>query len=93
MNFIGAPALKTHEFIKFRQKTIIGGSLQITAPLGQYDPNLIVNLGTNRWSFKPELGVSRSLGRWTLELYGSVSLFTANHRYQTVNFFGETCQF
>jgi Putative MetA-pathway of phenol degradation len=81
MNFIGAPALKTHEFIKFRQKTIIGGSLQITAPLGQYDPNLRVNLGTNRWSLKPELGVSRALGRWTLELYGSVWLFTANHRY------------
>jgi hypothetical protein len=59
----------------------LGVSLQITAPLGQYDQNLLVNLGTNRWSFRPELGVSRVSGRWTLEFYGSAAFFTANREY------------
>jgi hypothetical protein len=69
------------EFVKYRQQAVVGTSLQIAAPLGQYDPNLRVNLGTNRWSFKPEIGVSRAQGRWTLELYGSVKFFTANNKY------------
>jgi len=81
VNFFGAPALKPREFVKYRQGTVVGASLQVTFPLGQYDPNLRVNLGTNRWSFKPELGVSRALGKWSLEAYGSVSFFTANHNY------------
>jgi hypothetical protein len=29
------------------------------APTGQYDPALLVNIGTNRWSFKPEIGFTR----------------------------------
>ncbi|MBO0801264.1 MAG: transporter, partial [Blastocatellia bacterium] len=81
LNLFGAPALKLPDFPKYRQKTILGVSLQITAPLGQYDPNLLINLGTNRWSFKPELGISRDLGKWTLEFYGSAAFFTANREY------------
>ena len=81
MNFFGAPALRAPEFVKYRQKTIVGGSLQITLPLGQYDPRERINLGANRWSLKPELGVSRALGKWSLELYGSVTFFTSNHQY------------
>jgi Putative MetA-pathway of phenol degradation len=81
MMLLGAPALKSLAFVKYRPKTVIGVSLQVNAPVGQYDPTKQVNLGTNRWSFKPELGISRVLGKWTLELYGSVAFFTDNHQY------------
>ena len=45
-----------------------GPSVVIVAPLGQYDPNLLINIGANRWAFKPEIGISRSLRSWMLEL-------------------------
>ena len=56
MNFLGAPALSLKEFGGYRQDLIVGASLRVSAPLGQYDDRKIVNLGANRWSFKPELG-------------------------------------
>jgi len=78
VNFLGAPALSLKEFAGFEQDLIVGASLQVSAPAGQYDGSRIVNLGTNRWSFKPELGVSKALGRLTLEGTAAVTLFTDN---------------
>ena len=78
VNFFGAPALSLKEFASFQQDLIIGASLQVSPPMGQYDESRLVNLGTNRWSFKPELGVSKALGRWTLEGTAAVTLFTDN---------------
>ena len=68
MNFIGAPALTAAEFKDYRQDFILGASLRLTAPLGQYDSDKLVNIGTNRWSLKPEIGFSKAFGRWTVEL-------------------------
>lgn len=48
------------------------------APSGQYDPAKLINIGSNRWSFKPEVGLSQPAGRWLLEAYGGVWLFTDN---------------
>lgn len=56
----------------------MGVSLPGGVPLGQYDPAKVMNLGTNRWSLKPELGVTHALGRWTLQGYAGVWLFTSN---------------
>jgi hypothetical protein len=67
MNLYGAPALTAKEFASYRQKTIVGASLVVVTPLGQYDPSKLVNIGNNRWAYKPEIGVSRALGKWTLE--------------------------
>jgi hypothetical protein len=78
VNFFGAPALSLKEFACFEQDLIIGASLQVSAPAGQYDETRLVNLGTNRWSFKPEIGVSKALGRLTLEGTAAVTLFTDN---------------
>lgn len=78
VNFFGAPALSLKEFASFQQDLIIGASLQVSAPLGQYDESRLVNLGTNRWSFKPELGVSKALGRLTLEGAAAVTLYMDN---------------
>ena len=78
VNFFGAPALSLKEFADFKQDLIVGASLQVSAPAGQYDGDRLVNLGTNRWSFEPELGVSKALGRWILEGTAAVTLFTDN---------------
>ena len=78
MNFIGAPALTAAEFKNYRQDFILGASLRVTAPLGQYDSDKLVNIGTNRWSFKPEIGFSKAFGRWTVELAPAATFYTDN---------------
>ena len=81
VNLYGAPALSLEEFAQYKQDLIIGASLQVSAPGGQYDSDKLVNIGTNRWSFKPELGFSKALGPWTLELLPSVTFFTDNNDF------------
>jgi len=78
VNFYGAPALSLKEFAGYRQDLIIGASLQVTAPLGQYDDSKLINLGNNRWSFKPELGVSKAWDAWTVEVAPSATFYTDN---------------
>jgi len=78
VNFYGAPALSLKDFAHYQQDLIVGASLRITAPLGQYDDTKLVNIGTNRWSFKPEVGISKALGQWTLEASAAATLFTDN---------------
>jgi hypothetical protein len=78
VNFYGAPALTAKEFASYRQDLIVGASLMVMAPLGQYDDARLVNLGSNRWSIRPGLGVSKALGRWTVEGSAAVTLYTDN---------------
>jgi len=78
INFYGAPALTFEEFRAYRQDIIVGATLKVTAPLGQYDAEKLLNLGTNRWSLKPEIGISKALGRWILEGAAAVSFYTDN---------------
>jgi hypothetical protein len=78
MNLYGAPAMSMPEFASYRQQTIVGVSLAMVAPLGQYASRKLINIGTNRWAFKPEVGLSRARGRWTIETYGGVWLFSTN---------------
>ena len=81
MNIHGAPAMHLEEFAKYRPRTIIGASLTANAPTGQYDPNRLINIGTNRWAFKPELGITRIRGRWAFEGAFGAWLFTKNANY------------
>jgi hypothetical protein len=83
MNLYGAPAMTPKEFASYRQRLILGISVTVAPPLGQYDPNKLINLGTHRWSIKPELGVSRAFGRWVVEGMAGVWFFTDN-----TDFFG-----
>jgi hypothetical protein len=77
----GGPALSPREFAKQKPKTLIGVSVTMIAPTGQYDPRRLVNLGSNRWAFKPEAGISKPIGKWTLELAGGVWFFTDNKNF------------
>ena len=79
--FYGAPALTLDAFDDYTPDLIIGGSLAVTAPLGQYDSGRLVNIGTNRWSFKPELGISKTFGPVTLELEPSATFYTDNESF------------
>lgn len=81
INLYGAPALTLKEFRDYEQDLIVGASLQVWAPWSQYDSSRLVNIGTNRWSFKPEIGVSKAAGTWTLELQAAVTLFTDNNDF------------
>lgn len=78
LNFYGAPALSFAEYQSWEQDLVIGASFQVSAPLGHYDDAKLLNVGTNRWFFKPELGVSKRLGRFTLELAPAVTFYTDN---------------
>jgi hypothetical protein len=62
LNLFGAPALSVKDFASYKQNTIIGLSLAVTAPAVQYDSQRLVNIGANRWSLKPEIGISKALG-------------------------------
>ena len=84
VNLIGGPALPLREFVKWRQKTLLGVSLKVLAPTGQYSPEKIVNWGINRWAFKPELGYSERWGNWLLDAYAGAWLYTANPSYNDV---------
>lgn len=83
--FAGAPALQRQEFVSYRHKTVGGATLRMRVPIGQYDSSKLINLGTNRWVFSPRIGVSHRAGRFLLEGYGSVWLFTDNNEFSGDN--------
>jgi len=81
VNLYGAPALSLKDFENYQQDTIVGANLEVTVPGGQYESSQVLNLGTNRWSVKPELGISKRLGPLTLELAGGVRFYTDNEDF------------
>ncbi len=83
VNLYGAPAMAPKVFASYRQRLIVGVALSVVPPIGQYDPSKLINLGTNRWSLKPEIGISRTYGKWVVEGMAGVWLFTDN-----TDFFG-----
>jgi len=81
VNFYGAPALSLPEFANYQQDLIIGASIQVSAPLGQYDEEKLVNLGNNRWFIKPDVGISKALGDFVVELSTGVFIFSDNEDF------------
>jgi hypothetical protein len=77
------------DFAKWRQKTLLGVSLRVVPPTGQYDATKLINLGSNRWAWKPELGYSRRWGHWILDAYGGVWFFTENPEFFSNNQFSQ----
>jgi len=81
VGLVGAPALTRDEFTRRRRVATLGASLTVMPPWGQYRASQLVNLGYHRWALKPEIGMSVPAGRWTIESYAGVWLFSTNRSY------------
>lgn len=86
INLFGAPPLKGKEFAAYRAsvahcETIVGVGLAVQLPTGHYRKDRLLNLGTNRFTFRPQLGVVHNRGKWSGELTASAWLFTDNDEF------------
>jgi hypothetical protein len=59
INLTGSPALERKDFRQYQEKAIFGVSLVTSVPTGRYYEDKKINIGSNRWAFKPEMGISR----------------------------------
>lgn len=79
---IGGNAGTLQEIRTAPKNTILGLGVNIVAPSGQFFSDKLINLGTNRWAFRPELALSQPLGkRWQADFYSGIWLFTKNNSF------------
>lgn len=78
VNLHGGPALDREQFSRRTPGTTLGASLTMVVPTGEYKNDKLINLGTNRWAVKPELGLYHPVGPWSLELSAGAWLFADN---------------
>jgi len=85
INLYGSPPMKGKEYATYRAasevETIVGAGLSVQLPTGDYMDDKLINLGTNRFTFRPQLGVVHSWGNWSLETTGLVALYTDNNEF------------
>ena len=85
VNLYGAPALRGVQYEQYRAEhttnTVVGASIAVTAPLGKYRDERLINIGNNRWSVRPQIGVVHTRGPWSFELTGSAFVFTDNDSF------------
>lgn len=90
VNIIGAPPLRGAEFAEYRAatkcETIVGLGLEVQLPTGQYFEDKLLNLGTNRFTFRPQLGVVHRRGPWSTELTASSWFYTDNDEFFNGNY-------
>ena len=97
VNLSGGRAVAPEEFPGWKEERLLGVSITVVAPTGQYDAVRLINLGYNRWGLKPEVGYARHMSSWALDLYGGVWKYSSNSAYypgtsqksQTVVYAGE----
>ncbi|MEA1947034.1 MAG: transporter [Thermodesulfobacteriota bacterium] len=85
VNLYGAPPLSGKEFAAYRSdvnvETIVGIALAVRLPTGEYMEDKLINLGQNRFAFRPQLGVIHTRGKWTAEVTGEVAFYTDNDEF------------
>jgi len=85
MNIYGAPPLRGKEFAAYRAthdvETIVGIGLTVQLPTGEYMGERLINLGSNRFTFKPQIGVVHNWRNWSMELTAVAWLFTDNDEF------------
>lgn len=82
VNLIGSPAMDLATLAKRPRRTNFGTSLVVSMPTGQFDSTTFINIGSHRWAFKPELGLSIPFAqRWLLDVYAGAWLFTDNTEF------------
>jgi hypothetical protein len=82
MNLYGAPPLRGKEFGAYRSamevETTVGIAINVRLPTGNYLGDKLLNIGKNRYAFRPQLGVVHTWGKWSAELNGEVAFYTKN---------------
>jgi len=81
INLIGAPAMGLADIARYREDLIVGVGLRVNAPLGEYDPDKLLNPGSNRWVLRPEAGISKTVGKWTYESIVQVAVHGDNEEF------------
>lgn len=80
INLLGAPAPGT----KAQRKpinTVVGAAIAVTVPWGENYKDKLLNIGGNRYTIRPQIGVVHTRGPWSYELTGSVFFFTDNDSF------------
>lgn len=85
INLLGAPAGSPAELraylVEHPVNTTLGVSVAVTMPLGQYFEEKLINLGSNRFTIRPQIGMVHNWNRWSYELTGSVFMYTNNNNF------------
>jgi outer membrane putative beta-barrel porin/alpha-amylase len=85
MNLYGAPPLKRKAFSEYRSnnkvETIVGLGLAVRLPTGKYREETLLNIGQNRYAFRPQIGITHRRGKWSAELTGELSFYTENDEF------------
>jgi len=85
VNLYGAPPLSGKEFVAYRagvrDDTIVGLGLAVRLPTGEYMEDKLINLGQNRFTFRPQLGINHTHGKWTTEMTGEIAFYTENDEF------------
>jgi len=85
VNILGAPPLTGQEFVKYRARTdpetIVGLGLEVQVPTGNYLEDRLLNLGTNRFTFRPQLGILHKRGKWSTEVTAVSWIYTDNNDF------------
>ena len=82
MLLYGGPAETPQEFASNpKSNTVVGAAIAVTAPYGEYFADKLINLGANRWTVHPQLGITHTRGKWTYELTGSAFFYSDNDEF------------
>lgn len=93
INLVGAPAVGMDEFRKRAAtqpvNTVVGAAIAVKVPLGEYFEDKLLNLGQNRYIFRPQIGVLHTRGKWSYELTGSTYFYSDNNDFYGDNTLGQ----
>jgi len=84
VNLLGGPSMTPADFQAFRDDPhpILGASVKVLAPTGDYDADKAINVGANRWALKAEVGYAQPIRRrWVAELELGTWFFGDNNDF------------
>lgn len=82
---LGDIILNSGAYLFYDEKTLLclPVSFYITAPTGEYDKDKTLNMSSNRWAFKPSIGLARGIGSkgTIVEALAQAEFYTKNDKY------------
>jgi hypothetical protein len=85
INLVGPPPLSGKEYGAYRaaheSETIVGAGIAVHLPTGEYFEDKLINLGNNRFTFRPQLGIQHRHRNWTFEATAMAWIYTDNDEF------------